>query len=408
MQFLYCILIRLYYLTILIVSPFNTKAHAWIKGRKNLFKILKNSLEGQSNVVWFHCASLGEFEQGRPVIEAYRIQNPDHKILLTFFSPSGYEIRKNYNGADWVFYLPLDTRSNVRRFLNIVKPLKVIFVKYEFWQIFLKELHKNNIPVYLISAIFRKEQLFFKWYGGWYKKLLDYFTHIFVQNEESFNLLNSINIMHTSVAGDTRFDRVYEIASNAKLIKEASVFSEGHKIIIIGSAWPKDEEVLVPYINKSSSEIKFIIAPHEISESGLIKTEERILISVVRFSKASESDLKTARVLLVDNVGMLSSLYKYGNIAYIGGGFGKGIHNILEAAVFGLPVLFGSNYHKFSEAVDLIKEKGAFSINSNSELEQHFNKLLNDNSYCKKTSDISKRFVENRIGATKKIIEFIN
>lgn len=407
MQFLYCILIRLYYLTILIVSPFNTKANAWIKGRKNLFQLLKNSIEGQGNVVWFHCASLGEFEQGRPVIEAYRIHNPDHKILLTFFSPSGYEIRKKYNGADWVFYLPLDTMSNVIRFLDIVKPCKVIFVKYEFWQNFLKELSKNNIPIYLISAIFRKEQLFFKWYGGWYKKLLDYFTHIFVQNEESFNLLNSINIKHTSVAGDTRFDRVYEIASNAKLIKEASVFSEGHKIIIVGSAWPKDEEILVPYINKSSSEIKFIIAPHEISESSLIKTEERILIPVVRFSKASESDLKTARVLLVDNVGMLSSLYKYGNIAYIGGGFGKGIHNILEAAVFGLPVLFGTNYQKFSEAVDLIKEKGAFRINSYSELEQHFNKLFNDNSYCQKTSNISKRFVENRIGATEKIMEVI-
>lgn len=407
MQFFYCILIRLYYLTILIVSPFNIKAKSWIKGRKNLFQLLNNAIGGQTDVVWFHCASLGEFEQGRPVIEAYKVQNPDHKILLTFFSPSGYEIRKNYNGADWVFYLPLDTRSNVIKFLNIVKPCKVIFVKYEFWKNFLKELSKNNIPVYLISAIFRKDQLFFKWYGGWYRKLLNYFTHIFVQNEESFNLLSDINIVHISVAGDTRFDRVYEIASNAKVIEEAAKFSEGYKIIIVGSAWPKDEEILAPYINKSASEIKFIIAPHEISESALVKTEESISVPVVRFSKALKSDLKTTRVLLVDNVGMLSSLYKYGYIAYIGGGFGKGIHNILEAAVFGLPVFFGTNYHKFSEAVDLISEKGAFSVNSYNELEQHLNRLLSDNVYCQKTSDISKSFVESRIGATKKIMEFI-
>jgi 3-deoxy-D-manno-octulosonic-acid transferase len=407
MQFIYCILIKLYYLTILIVSPFNIKAKAWLKGRKNLFERLKIAVNGQANVVWFHCASLGEFEQGRPVIEAYRKQNPEHKILLTFFSPSGYEIRKNYDGADWIFYLPLDTKTNATKFLTIVKPIKVIFVKYEFWQNILKELHKNKMPVYLISAIFRKEQLFFKWYGGWYRKLLNCFTHIFVQNEESFKLLNSISIKHVSVAGDTRFDRVFEIASNAKIINVAAEFSQDHRVIVIGSAWSLDEEILIPYINKSAEKIKFIIAPHEISESSLSRTEKNILIPLVRFSKANESDLKKARVLLIDNVGMLSSLYQYGNIAYVGGGFGKGIHNILEAAVFGLPVFFGHNYQRFSEAVDLISEKGAFSVNSYYELEEKFNELFENDAYCQKISNISKKFVENRIGATYKILEVI-
>lgn len=407
MQFFYCILIRLYYLTILIVSPFNIKAKLWLKGRKNLFEKLKIALNGQSNIVWFHCASLGEFEQGRPVIEAYRVISPEHKILLTFFSPSGYEIRKNYNGANWIFYLPLDTKANAREFLNIVKPIKVIFVKYEFWQNFLKEINRNKVPVYLISAIFRKDQLFFKWYGGWYRKLLNYFTHIFLQNEESYSLLNSINIKHISIAGDTRFDRVYEIANNAKVIKEAVEFSAGHKIVVIGSAWPQDEEILIPFINKSSEQIKFIIAPHEISESALTKTEKNILVPVVRFSNVSKSDLKAARVLIIDNVGMLSSLYKYGKIAYVGGGFGKGIHNILEAAVYGLPVIFGTNYQKFSEAVELISEKGAFSINSFNELEKCFNELFENDIYCHNTSNISKKFVENRVGATRKIMEVI-
>ncbi len=407
MQFIYCILIRLYYLTILIVSPFNIKAKAWLKGRKNLFEKLKIAVNGQTNVVWFHCASLGEFEQGRPVIEAYRKQNPEHKILLTFFSPSGYEIRKNYDGANWIFYLPLDTKANAREFLAIVNPIKVIFVKYEFWQNFLKALHKNKVPVYLISAIFRKDQLFFKWYGSWYRKLLNYFTHIFVQNEESFSLLNSIKVKHISVVGDTRFDRVSDIATNSKTIPEAVAFSEGNRVIVVGSAWPQDEEILIPYINKSPTDIKFIIAPHEISESALTQTEKSILVPVVRFSKALEADLKNARVLLIDNVGMLSSLYKYGKIAYIGGGFGKGIHNILEAAVFGLPVFFGTNYFKFSEAVDLISEKGAFSVNSYNELEKQFTVLFENDIYFQKTSNVSKKFVENRLGATHKIMEVI-
>lgn len=407
MQFVYNILIRIYYLLIVFVSPFNVKAKAWISGRKNLFEKLKNAVGENLNIIWFHCASLGEFEQGRPVIEAYRKINPTHKILLTFFSPSGYEIRKNYSGVDWVFYLPLDTKNNVKRFLNIVKPQKVVFVKYEFWCNYLNQLNKNNVPVYLVSAIFRKQQMFFKWYGGWYRKILKCFTHIFVQNYESLLLLKSINVNNVTIAGDTRFDRVYEISTNCKAIPEASEFSDGNKVVVIGSAWQQDEEVLIPFINKSPQNVKFIIAPHEIKESGLSRLEKNITIPTVRFSQAKQSNLKTARVLIIDNIGMLSSLYKYGNISYIGGGFGKGIHNILEAAVFGLPVVIGPNYKKFSEAVDLISEKGAFCINNIKELEQQFNTLLQNETFYFQSSKIAKTFVENRVGATEKIIEEI-
>ena len=407
MQWVYNFIIKFYYFTIVCASPFNLKAKVWLEGRKNLIEKLKIAIGKNSNIIWFHCASLGEFEQGRPVIEAYRKIEPNHKTLLTFFSPSGYDIRKNYNGADWVFYLPLDTNKNVKQFLNIVKPQKVVFVKYEFWYNFLNQLHKNNVPVYLISAIFRKEQMFFKWYGSWYRKILKIFTHIFVQNEESEILLKSINVNNVTIAGDTRFDRVYEIATNCKNISEVQEFSDGYRIIVIGSAWQQDEDVLIPFINKAPQNIKFIIAPHEIKESGLCRLEKNITIPIVRFSQAKQSNLKIAKVLVIDNVGMLSSLYKYGNIAYIGGGFGKGIHNILEAAVFGLPVVFGANYKKFSEAVNLISEKGAFCINNDKELEHQFNELLENETFYNNASNIAKTFVKNRIGATKKILENI-
>jgi 3-deoxy-D-manno-octulosonic-acid transferase len=408
MQWIYGIIIRLYYFSILVVSPFHSKAKAWLIGRKNLQERLRNAIQGQKNLIWIHCSSLGEFEQGRPVIEEYRRRNSDQKILLTFFSPSGYEIRKNYQGADWIFYMPLDIRSNVKWFLEIVQPQKVIFVKYEFWYNFLNALKQKNIPVYLISAVFRKEQLFFKWYGGWYRKILGFFTHIFIQNENSFDLLKSINVHPISIAGDTRFDRVYEIAENGKEIPEAVIFSKGSKIIVGGSTWPEDEEILIPFINKQITGVKFIIAQHEISENRLSKFEKSIESKVVRFSKATASELENAQVLLIDNIGMLSSLYKYGKIAYIGGGFGKGIHNILEAAVYGLPVFFGPNYQKFAEANELISQKGAFSITDYKEFSERITLLLNDTEYYKRTSLISKNYVVDRTGATQKIFSVLD
>jgi 3-deoxy-D-manno-octulosonic-acid transferase len=408
MQWIYCILIRLYYFSIVLVSPFNVKAKLWLTGRKNIFERLMSEIQNQPNIIWFHCASLGEFEQGRPVIEEYKLQNPDQKILLTFFSPSGYEIRKNYKGADWVFYLPLDILKNVKQFLEIVQPKKVVFVKYEFWYNYLKSIYKKNIPVYLISAIFRKEQLFFKWYGGWYRKVLSYFSHIFVQNEDSLTLLKSIHVANVSIAGDTRFDRVYNIANQNKDISEAKMFVENSKVLIAGSTWPLDEEILIPYINNSAIDLKFIIAQHEISEKGLARLEKNLKISAVRFSKANNVDLLNARVLIIDSIGMLSLLYKYGNIAYIGGGFGNGIHNILEAAVFGLPVLFGPNHTKFSEATELLSLKGAFSVITYEELSGTLNNLFEKADYLQTTSQITKKYVNDRIGATQKIFSKIN
>lgn len=408
MQLVYSLIIKIYCFTILCVSPFNVKAKAWLEGRKNLLEKLKIAIGKNSNIIWFHCASLGEFEQGRPVIEEYRKTNKNCKILLTFFSPSGYEIRKNFNGADWVYYLPLDIKRNVKQFLNIVKPQKVIFVKYEFWFNYLNQLKKNNIPVYLISAIFRKEQIFFKWYGGWYRNILNFFTEIFVQNEESKLLLNAINVNNVTVAGDTRFDRVSEIATNRKEIPVINEFADGCKVIVVGSSWAQDEELIITYINKTNNNIKYIIAPHEIKEYNLDKIEKALSFSSDRFSSARAANLKTIKVLIIDNVGMLSSIYSYGNVAYIGGGFGKGIHNILEAAVYGLPVVFGPNYNKFSEAVNLIDENGAFAINNFIDIETIFNKLLNDEEFYNQTSKIAKTFVESRVGATKKIMDKIN
>lgn len=389
----------------MVSSFFSNKAKLWISGRKNLLKTLKESIGTEKEITWFHCASLGEFEQGRPVIEEYKRRFPDKKILLTFFSPSGYEIRKNYSGADWIFYLPLDTKSNVRSFLNIVNPEKVIFVKYEFWYNYLRELYVRKVPVFLISANFRKDQLFFKSYGGWYRNILKCFTHLFVQNDESKELLGSIGVKNVTVAGDTRFDRVYSIAIQSKVITEAEIFSEGSKTLIAGSVWPKDEEFLTQYINQANENIKFIIAQHEISESGIDGLEKLLKVKSVRYSKANKENLIESRVLIIDNVGMLSTLYKYGKVAYIGGGFGKGIHNTLEAAVFGQPVIFGPNYLKFSEAVDLINEKGAFTFSSYPQMAEILNQFFDQEEYLIETSDITRRFVKARIGATEKIIE---
>jgi len=407
MQLLYCVIIRCYYLLILISSLFNKKTKLWINGRRDLFNKLKNAIGGQKNIVWFHCASLGEFEQGRPVMEEYRKKNPEQKILLTFFSPSGYEIRKNYAGADWVFYLPLDTKKNAVKFLNIVVPEKVIFVKYEFWYYFLNETKKRQIPAYLISANFRKDQLFFKSYGKWYRKMLNLFTFIFVQNKLSEDLLKTAGITSVVVAGDTRFDRVSDIATQSKVISEAELFSKKSFVLVAGSTWPQDEELLLPYINDKTNNIKLIIAQHEISENRLYNLEKLLKVKSVRFSSADEAMLISAKVLIIDNVGMLSSLYKYGSLAYIGGGFGKGIHNILEAAVFGQPVLFGPNYLKFTEAIELINEKGAISVSDYKDLKETVNGFIDNKEHLKSVSDISKRFVEERTGATQKIMKVI-
>ncbi|MDA3779752.1 MAG: 3-deoxy-D-manno-octulosonic acid transferase, partial [Bacteroidales bacterium] len=363
MHYIYNFSIRVYFFLIKIASLFNNKAKLFVDGRKNLFNNL-NKIDSKNKLAWFHCASLGEFEQGRPLIEKLKKEHPEYKILLTFFSPSGFEIRKNYRMADYIFYLPVDTPKNAKKFVDLVKPDIVFFIKYEFWFNFLKEIKKNNIPLYVVSAIFRNKQSFFKWYGKRYRKELAAISHFFVQDDESKRLLAKININNVTVTGDTRFDRVYEISKQSKELPIINNFKNDTQVFIAGSTWKPDEEIITSYINKNHNKIKFIIAPHEIDETNIRRIENSIAdnIPVVRYSNANEKDLSSVRVLIVDNIGLLSSIYKYANIAYIGGGFGKGIHNILEAACYSIPVIFGSNYYKFNEAVELVKKRGAFSI----------------------------------------------
>ncbi len=403
MTFLYNLLIRLYYFLILIVSLFNKKAKLWLSGRKDLFvKLRELSLKDEQRV-WFHCASLGEFEQARPVIEQFREQNPEIKIVLTFFSPSGYEIRKNYQHVDYVFYLPLDTKHNAHRFVKMVKPQKVFFVKYEFWYHILHDLKKAGIETISFSTIFRPQQVFFKSYGGWYRSILSCFTYFFVQNEESHELLKSIGFTNIEVAGDTRFDRVYTIARQTKSFKEIEEFCNGKKIIIGGSTWQPDEELLIRFVKETQHDVKLIIAPHEIHQSNIKRIEQSFESGCVRFSQCQNSNLSDAKVLIIDNIGMLSSLYKYGNIAFIGGGFGVGIHNILEAATFGLPIVFGTNYKKFQEANDLIDRGAAFSVENYNKLLNIFGSFFENKMELSEKGKIAADYIDEKRGATNKI-----
>jgi 3-deoxy-D-manno-octulosonic-acid transferase len=414
-RILYNISLYLYSIIIRIATLFNQKAKLWIRGREDIFlnvkSALNNSESQNSPLIWFHCASLGEFEQGRPLIEKIKSQHPEYKILLTFFSPSGYEVRKDYSGADYIFYLPLDTTYNAKKFIRLVNPKAVFFVKYEFWFNYLNELKQQNIPLYLVSGIFREDQLFFKSYGSWFRKQLNCFTYFFLQDEYSSKLLNSIGFKNNAVVGDTRFDRVDEIAKNVKLFPIIKQFKQDSNILIAGSTWEEDEKIISKNFKNSKSQIlnfKLIIAPHEIDESHINSIVLKFNnFKIIRYSQANENNINGAQVLIIDNIGMLSSLYQYGNIAYIGGGFGKGIHNILEAATFGLPVIFGPNYQKFSEAKELIKLGGAFSINNDFDLNKTI-ESLNDKIVRQVTANISKQYVQSRIGATDKILSAIS
>ena len=380
-----------------------------VKGRRNWQNELRNKVQKDTKYLWFHCASLGEFEQGRPLMEETIKQFPEYKIVLTFFSPSGYEIRKNYHGADIICYLPIDTKKNAGAFIDIINPEKVFFVKYEFWYNYLSELKARGIPLYIVSAIFRKDQHFFKntpW-GHWYRKALFSFEHFFIQNEDSADLLENIGIEKFTIAGDTRFDRVASIASGAKEFEIVERFKGNSQLLVAGSTWKADEELLVEFINrqKDVDNLKFIIAPHEVSPTNINRIHKLLKKPTVLFSQASIAEIKNHQVLIIDSIGILSSLYQYGNLAYIGGGFGVGIHNILEAATFGLPILFGPNYKKFQEAVDLIHEKGAFSIANFFELEAALNLLLQQKNELEKASEKSKKYVEKNVGSTKLIIK---
>lgn len=410
---IYNIFLRVYQCALFVASLFNKKAQLWVKGRRDIFARLESAMSGNSQpVIWMHCASLGEFEQGRPVLEKLKEAYPGHKILLTFFSPSGYEIRKNYPGADWIFYLPMDTKSNVKRFLEIVNPGLVIFVKYEYWYNYLSQLHKRQVPVILVSAIFRENAVFFKWYGSLHRKMLHFFSHLFVQNEESRLRLQSMLPAHAvTLAGDTRFDRVATIANAFEPIPVIEKFTAGKKVLVAGSTWPDDEKNLKKLI-ESVNNISLIIAPHEINESHLqfLKSifPDAVLYSELSKESASHQNLPISNILIIDNIGMLSKLYNYSIISYIGGGFNKsGIHNTLEAAVYGRPVIFGPNYGKFAEAVELIKKRGACSYSNDNELVEIFEKIIYSENILQEYSFNAGAFVAESTGATNKILSWL-
>ncbi len=406
MTWMYNTVIFFYSVFVRIAALINNKARLFVIGRKNWKENLLNKIEKDVKYIWFHCASLGEFEQGRPVIEAIKKQFPEYKIILTFFSPSGFEIRKNYELADMVLYLPFDTPKNASTFLKLVNPEKVFFIKYEYWYHYISEIKKRNIPLFVVSAIFRENQIFFKknLWGKWYRKLLSQVEHFFLQNESSAKLLSQIGITNYTISGDTRFDRVYAIASGSKKVPVVDKFKGNSLLIVAGSTWKPDEELLIAFINNSTN-LKFIIAPHEVSSSNINRIHQLLKKPAVLYSKITESGINSVDVLIIDSIGILSSLYRYGNIAFIGGGFGVGIHNILEAATFGLPVIFGPNYKKFKEANDLILQGGAFSIQNLKELESAFNRLLDDQKHHEKCSKICKNYVSGNVGSTQVIIK---
>lgn len=411
-MFFYNLSIYIFGFAIYLAAFYNSKAKLWLEGRKNIFKKLRKAIDPNARIIWFHIASLGEFEQGRPVIEGLRQRFPEYKILLTFFSPSGYEVRKNYAAADYIFYLPLDTQSNAKKFIEIVKPKMAVLVKYEFWINYINELSKHEIPVYSISSIFRPNQHFFKWYGKPFVKALKKINYFFVQNEESKKLLNSVCIENVIISGDTRFDRVMENIASVKAIPQIEKFKQNKPLFIAGSTWPKDEELIIDLILQADLGYKFIIAPHQIQEQKTNELIKKLKGKAVRYSQAEQQDVSMATVMIIDNIGMLTSIYQYGNIAYVGGGFGAGIHNILEPAVFMMPVLFGPNYHKFQEAHDLIKIKAAFVINNPQELIEVFQQLKKEkqdtNPHLVLIPPPQFEYFKTKIGATKMILDHIN
>lgn len=403
-MFLYDLGIALYDLAAYTLFPFSRKPRKMIKGHWVVYDLLRQQREKDAQYIWFHAASLGEFEQGRPMIESIKKNHPEYKILLTFFSPSGYEVRKHYEGADIVCYLPFDKPRNVRKFLDLAKPCMAFFIKYEFWKNFLDELQRRNIPTYSISSIFRKDQIFFKWYGGLYRDVLKDFTCLYVQNDASKRFLAKIGVDNVKVVGDTRFDRVLEIKKQAKQLPLIEAFKKDKITIVAGSSWQPDEDLFIKYFNEHK-EVKLIIAPHVIDELHLVEIIKKLKRPYVRYTKANEQNINNADCIIIDCFGLLSSIYRYGELAYIGGGFGVGIHNILEAAVYGIPVVFGPNYEKFKEAKELIANKGAHCIHNYEELNKLFNQFLADDKFLKTTGDIAGSYVFNNAGASEKILK---
>ncbi len=406
MRTIYNLSLRTYYLLIRIASLWNRKASRWIEGRRNWRDDLKGRFRQTDRVIWFHCSSLGEFEQGRPIMEKVRKNYPGRKILLTFFSPSGYDKRKNYPVADHVCYLPRDSKVNARDFTELIPLERVFFIKYEFWYYFLKTLHQRSVPVYLTSGNFRSNQLFFKCYGGWYRKMLGFFTHLFVQNKTSVELLQRVGISSSriTVSGDTRFDRVVKIASQTEKWQALDMFAGDHFVIVAGSTWEKDEELLQRVYRELMGVCRWIIAPHEISRRHLDQLLARMEGKATMLSSIMEGEPVKGDVVVVDTIGHLSSLYRYGNVAYIGGGFGKGIHNTLEAAAFGLPLFFGPRYHKFLEAEELVELGAAYPVLKPREMLEKIRAFMDQEALYTRTAKEAGDYVARGAGATDRIL----
>lgn len=409
MLFIYNLVVLFASQILKIVALFSPKMKLFVVGRKSVFEVLKSKINPEDSVFWFHAASLGEYEQGLPVIEKIKSAFPHHKIVVTFFSPSGYEVRKNNTVADVTVYLPLDTKSNAKQFLDLVHPEKVFFIKYEFWPNYLNELKRSAIPTYLISGIFREKQVFFKWYGGFYRKALETFDFFFVQNEKSKSLLESLGLVNVKVSGDTRFDRVVAILEKDNSLDFIEQFKNNQKTIVIGSSWPKDEELLVNFINQVDDEVKFIIAPHNIKSEQIQNLQQAITKSTVLFSEKDAIDVSKYNVFIIDTIGILTKIYSYADIAYVGGGFGNpGVHNILEPATFGIPIVIGPNYSHFAEASALVGLQGCISIKNQSELNEAFHLLLQNEDERTEKGHICSTFVQMNKGATDRILKHIS
>lgn len=403
---MYSFALYLYALAVILVSPFHKKVRQMVKGQWKTFRILRKKIDRNGKYVWFHAASLGEFEQGRPLMERLRREHPEYKILLTFFSPSGYEVRKNYEGADVICYLPFDTPGNVRSFLRLAHPVMAFFIKYEFWNNYLHVCRHRHIPVYSVSSIFRENQIFFRWYGRSYSKVLDCVEHFFVQNERSKELLAGRGMTNVTVVGDTRFDRVLDICRQAKHLSLVKAFKQDAVVLVAGSSWAPDEDLMIPYFN-AHPEMKMVIAPHVISEAHLKEIEGKLTRPCIRYSQATEENVSEADCLIIDGYGLLSSIYRYGEIAYVGGGFGVGIHNVPEAAVYGVPVIIGPNNKKFREAQYLLQAGGCLEVTDEETYNHTMDRLLSDKEYLARCGRTAGKYISGNAGATELIFNAI-
>ncbi len=407
MLFLYNLAVLVASFVLKLVANFSPKLKLFVDGRKNVFSQLQQEISEQDKVIWVHTASLGEFEQGLPIIEKLKVTYPSHKILVTFFSPSGYEVKKNTTVADLVLYLPLDTKKNARKFIELARPKLAIFVKYEIWPNYLQELKQQQVPTLLISAIFLKRQVFFKGYGGFMRKGLHTFSHIFVQDKNSQDLLNTIDINNSTVAGDTRLDRVSEILERDNTLDFMSTFKQGNLCMVAGSTWPEDEAILLDAINKADEHMKFVIAPHNIKEAHIQKLKGAMTKKTALFSELDKTEIADAEVLIIDTVGLLTKIYSYADIAYVGGGFATGLHNTLEPAVFGIPVIIGPEFKGFKEAEDLVQLKGVLPVSDKMELQKTLDGLVQNPSFRKETGTRNANYITQNKGASVKILHHI-